>query len=204
MKVKISILFVALLISLASCRQEVQERTYNFYSFYRLYRNDTCPKNISTLKSIQRRIDKSTSLWTISYDSIYFPRIDEKKLFKHNFEISTRIDQSNLSKSKIEIKGTDTQENYSLTLLKKQRINNKTYNIYRFDHDWQGEDGRYAIFYTTEFGIILQFDYDKGGLTKLEEITDFRNKDFKLINHEILDDSIFLFTPKEKLKQAMQ
>lgn len=97
------------------------------------------------------------------------------------------------------IGNSDIFGNYVLSLIKKQHINGKEYLIYRFDHDFKGNDGRDAFFYTTEFGVIVQFDYDRGGMTRLSEIQGFENKDYINLTEKMLDDSVFLYTPRENL-----
>jgi hypothetical protein len=137
----------------------------------------------------------SISKFKIIEDSTYFPKIDKSEISRSEVDLLVNINSYNLSASFLKLNDSDIYGKFKLTLLKKQRIENRNYNIYRFDHDFDGEDGQNAIFYTKEFGIIMEFNYDKGNLSRLVEIEDSENKDYLILTEKMLDDSVFLYTP---------
>ncbi len=184
-----------------SCQSEnnIKNCKYADYKYYRLYKNDFDIDRI-TYKTIISEIETDSIIrFKIIEDSTYFPKNEESEISKSENELLININSSNLSKSFLKVDNSDIFGNFKLTLIKKQKIDNKFYNIYRFDHDFDGEDGQNAIFFTKEFGIVMEFNYDKGNMSRLIGIEDFGNKDYLILTEKMLDDSVFLYTPRYDL-----
>ena len=204
MKSLIAVIFILTLIN--SCQIDTTKEIdyiYNYYHFYRLHKDNSRIDRVSFSKVLFNNLNDSLTILTISEDSVYFPIFDTTEISDRKYQIQIKIIEENLTSSSIKIGDSDFYGNYVLTLLKKHTIKGKEYRIFRFDHDFDGDDGRDAIFYTKEFGIIMQFGYDKGGLDRLSEIKNSENKDYLVLTEKMLDDTVFLFTPMEMLYEHL-
>ncbi len=194
-------LSLIILLFCVSCQPKIDTRncTYTQYRFYRLFKDDFKIGRISYQTIDVEKVKDSLLIYKIREDSIYLALYDTIESTNYSHELRIYINKDSLASSYAKRGNYEFSGKYVLTLIKRHRIDNRVYKIYRFDHDFDGDDGRNAIFFTYEFGVIAEFDYDKGGLSKLTEIKGFENKDYLTIIEKILDDSVFLFSPRDEL-----
>jgi len=167
---------------------------YNQYSHFWL------DKTIYDFKSISYRtveyLDRSDSLFriNITYDSIYLLSTDTTQYLRYESELTIHIDDKNLENSNAQYPNSEPWEVYKLSMIKKHRINDKEYLIYRFNTSFHGTTYPGAIFFAKEFGIIARFAYERRPLDLLVDIEGLDNKDYLKISKELINDSTFLFS----------